>query len=430
MSSRLRARLGSGSSRSLDLRRELLSALLVLVALEVPFGLASLAGPLPASVPLEPRAAWVIALAAAAALAALWRQEESPARRRLVVPLGIAPGLHLAWPSVPWLASLDALVFLLAAAIVTLRAPTRLLVRRHEGPPRRRFGWLALLVLTLPGPLATTAWGLAATIAVPAAARLLHPAPPLAPSERSAIVRTADGLALEATYWPGTVDHAVLLVHGLHDGRDRMLGWARALSARGAHVLAFDQRAHGASEGALVTFADREPADLVAAADRLLALSRLDGRRLSVLGASMGGGAALAAMPELTARGLRRAVLLAPASDYEALVGGHLPSGVLGAPARFVVRTVSRALGHREPLSLRPAEGLARALPDAPDLRVVVVHGTADRTIPPALTRGLAAAHPAAVEVRWREGGAHAGLERATLDDEALAASLAAFLME
>jgi alpha-beta hydrolase superfamily lysophospholipase len=243
-------------------------------------------------------------------------------------------------------------------------------------------------------------------------------------------VHTPDGLALEATYWPGTIDRAVLLVHGLHDGRDRMLGWARALSARGAHVLAFDQRAHGASDGVLVTFADREPGDLVAAADRLLELSQLGGEHLRVLGVSMGGGAALAAMPELTARGLRRAVLCAPASDYEALVGGHLPSGALGAPARFVVRTVSRALGHREPLALRPSEGLDAALRRAPDLRLVVVHGTADRTIPPALTRALEASHPAAVQVRWREGAGHAGIERAALDDAALAGSLSAFLLD
>jgi pimeloyl-ACP methyl ester carboxylesterase len=429
MSGGVRARLRAVRARPLDLRRELLAALLVLIALEVPFGLAALLGPLPPTDAMEPRAALVIALATLIALAALWLEEESPRVRRGLFAFVFVPALHLTAPSVPGFATASALLFVLCSAFVTGRVATRLLARHHESAAHMRLGWLVLVALSLPGPLFTTAWGLAATIAIPSFARLLHPAPPLAGGERAADFVSRDGLTLRATYWPGTTDRAVLLVHGLHDGRDRMLGWARTLAAQGAHVLAFDQRAHGASDGVLVTFADREPIDLLAAADHLLSLSEIPGERLSIVGVSMGGGAALAAMPELVERGIRRAVLFAPASDYEALVGRHLPGGMLGAPARFVVRTVSRALGHREPLALRPADGLDAALGVAPDLRLVVVHGTADRTIPPDLTRALAAAHPDAVTVRWREGERHAGLELAALDDAALSGPLTAFLL-
>jgi hypothetical protein len=409
-------------------RRELLAATLVFGGIVVPFGLGALFGPLPAELPLEGRAAGVVALASFFALGALAVQEEQRQRRRLVIALGAVPLLHLALFGSAAAAALDCLVFALAALVVTLRAPARVLLRPHGSSPRRRFSWLVMMVLALPGPLFTACWGLTETIVVPALARPLHPPPPLDAGARAADFRTEDGLQVAATYWPGSTDRGVVLVHGLHDGRDRVAGWARRLRGEGAHVLAYDQRAHGASEGAVVTFAGREPGDLVHAVDRLMALSGVRGRSVTVLGVSMGGGATLAALPELVVRGVRRAMLFAPASDYAALVGGLLPGGPLGELPRLEVRVVSRALGHREPLALRPAEGLADALVAAPDLRLLVVHGTEDRTIPPALTRALADAHPAAIDVRWRPDAGHAGIELTTLADEAAAREITAFL--
>lgn len=378
----------------------------------LPFGLGAWLGPLPHEAPLEPRLAAVLAVASSLVIAAWIVQRDPALPRRFLPALALSmPLAHLAISGSSILATLDAVTYL----VVGLGVPVRIAwpgLRRPGAPPRVRL-LAALSILCTHAPLALVALGLVSCVVIPCLARVAHPTPSLEGEARSLDVTTDDGLTLHASYWPGAPGGVgVVLAHGRGDGRDRMLGWARELHGRGVHVLAYDSRAHAASDGAVVTFADREPGDLVRALEALEAASGLPASSIAVMGVSMGGGAVLGALPALDRLGVRRAVLLAPASDYGVLVGGYLPPSLLRAPSRAVVVAVSRAMGFVPPLDQIPRD----ALSDAPHVEVLLVHPRPDRTIPIALSERLVAEHPAVV-LRIVEEGRHEGFENAVLAD-------------
>jgi len=411
--------------RPLSFRRELTASALVFASLWLPFGFGALLGRLPAEQPLEPRAAWVLAIANSLALAAWLVQREAPSQARFYpLALGVLPLAHLMLAGSAAVASLDSILYVSVSLYVGLRAAARVLVRNHGSSASTRLSLVLVMLLALPLPLVTTGWGLASAIVIGDITRIFHPVPARRGEERLTEFTTRDGLTLRATFWPGlTGAPAVVLAHGRGDGRDRMLGWARALNERGAHVLAYDARAHGVSDGVLTTFADREPGDVVRAAEHLIALSHAEGDDLCAMGESMGGGAVLAALPELRALGLRRAVLFAPASDYAAIIDGSLPGAPVLPLTHGMMFVISRGLGFRSPTELRPVE----ALSEVPDVEVLVIHGRDDSTVPPDLTERMAADHPN-VTARWMDGVGHDGLAIRVLEQDDLRRAVTHFL--
>jgi alpha-beta hydrolase superfamily lysophospholipase len=393
-------------------RRALASLALVLASMVLPFGVGALLGPLPHDAPLEPRLAAVLASATSIVVGAWMVARDPGSPRRFLPALAlIAPLAHLAFSRSAILATLDALTFL----FVGLGVPVLLAWPglRGRGLPARQRLLAAAVIAGTHAPLALVGLGLVSCVVIPCLARVAHPTPDLEGEASALDVTTDDGLTLRASYWPGAPGGVgVILAHGRGDGRDRMLGWARELHGRGVHVLAYDGRAHAASEGAVVTFADREPGDVVRALEALEAASGLPASSIAVMGVSMGGGAVLGALPALERLGVHRAVLLAPASDYGVLVGSYLPPSILRAPSRGVVVVVSRAMGFVPPFEQIPRD----ALEHVRDVDVLLVHPRPDRTIPIALSERLAAEHPE-VTLRIVEEGRHEGFENAVLAD-------------
>ena len=101
---------------------------------------------------------------------------------------------------------------------------------------------------------------------------------------------------VDAVNRPGRRNATVVLVHGLGGGKFDLLPTAAGFNLAGYDVLLFDLRAHGASEGNLTSFGDRERLDVEAA----VAFAREQKPRQPVYGValSMGGAAALAARDE------------------------------------------------------------------------------------------------------------------------------------
>jgi fermentation-respiration switch protein FrsA (DUF1100 family) len=98
---------------------------------------------------------------------------------------------------------------------------------------------------------------------------------------------TADGLHLSGWYIPGQKPAAIILVHGIDANRSAVLLQAAMLAEAGFHVLLFDLRAHGLSEGQENTYGYREALDVQAALDYLLAQPGIDW--VGGIGVSMGG---------------------------------------------------------------------------------------------------------------------------------------------
>lgn len=84
---------------------------------------------------------------------------------------------------------------------------------------------------------------------------------------------------------------AVLLLHGARGDRNSMVPRGRMLLDAGFSVLLIDSQAHGETPGEMVTMGWRESADVRAARDWLRA--QAPGRKLAVIGVSLGGAAVL-----------------------------------------------------------------------------------------------------------------------------------------
>jgi fermentation-respiration switch protein FrsA (DUF1100 family) len=104
-----------------------------------------------------------------------------------------------------------------------------------------------------------------------------------------------DALTLHGWWIPATgSDRAVVIMHGHGGSMDWDVHRAPALHAAGFNVLLFDFRAHGRSEGGVITFGYLERRDVLGAVRFLHSRSM---RRIGLLGFSFGGIAAMLTAP-------------------------------------------------------------------------------------------------------------------------------------
>jgi len=91
----------------------------------------------------------------------------------------------------------------------------------------------------------------------------------------------------------GSKSPVVLLLHGIRADRLAMVSRAQLLMRHGFSVLLIDLQAQGETPGEGITLGFRESADVVAARDWIR--SRVPGRRIGVIGESLGGASVLLA---------------------------------------------------------------------------------------------------------------------------------------
>ena len=108
--------------------------------------------------------------------------------------------------------------------------------------------------------------------------------------------RARDGVRLSGWFMPAPEARAgIILCHGFPHNRTEMLFWAKPLHAAGFHLLLFDFRRLGLSEGELCSIGHHEIGDLLGAVDYLSERPEMSALPLGVFGLSMGGAVALMA---------------------------------------------------------------------------------------------------------------------------------------
>jgi alpha-beta hydrolase superfamily lysophospholipase len=242
---------------------------------------------------------------------------------------------------------------------------------------------------------------------------------------------TADGLTLKLREWPvASARGTVLIVHGLGEHIGRYAHVAAQLNAAGWRVAGYDQRGHGASEGARGALAadDALLADLAQVIDAVRAASHTHQRDpLLLLGHSMGGLVAarfcaegLAATPAPWFRAVDALVLSSPALDpgmnaaqklLLALLGGLAPNLAVGnglKPA-WISRdpAVVQAYKNDPLVHDRVTPRLVRFIVDGGrhvlaqaarwSLPTLLLYAGSDRCVAPAGSAAFASAAPAAV---------------------------------
>ena len=241
--------------------------------------------------------------------------------------------------------------------------------------------------------------------------------------------RSRDGIRLTARWlaaepatdtWTPDPREAVLLLHGYSGSVTPDLVELGPFLRRTAGVLGLDFRGHGGSDDGPTTFGVLEVEDVAGA---LAWLGERGVRRVAIVGSSMGGITALAAVAVLGDGRLPSADAdpAAPAATIEAprprivgIVADSVSPTLAGVVGRRVgglgaVRLTGHAFGRFEaivggdPRATQPIAvvGLLEDLP------LLLVHGGADRLIPIKSARRLAAAAPPGTRHLVVEGAGH-----------------------
>jgi pimeloyl-ACP methyl ester carboxylesterase len=232
-----------------------------------------------------------------------------------------------------------------------------------------------------------------------------------------------------AVPWQPDPYEAILLLHGWTGSVAPDLIALGPTLRRTAGVLGLDFRGHGGSDDGPTTFG---PAEIEDVAGALSWLADRGIRRVALVGSSMGGAVAMAA-----------AVILGDGTLVQADLDPTAPAATIGPPQPLIVGIVAESVAPdlRIPLANRipfPIGGpLRRVLAGrmfraasrqiGSDIRatepgrivglidpvpLLLVHGGADRTVPPTAGRRLAAAAGPAAE-HWEVPGADHGQARA-----------------
>jgi pimeloyl-ACP methyl ester carboxylesterase len=186
-------------------------------------------------------------------------------------------------------------------------------------------------------------------------------------------IRTRQG-AIAA--WDWGQGPTVVLVHGWNGQAAQMSGFVAPLVRAGFHVLAFDQPAHGQSDGRRATVLDFERA--------VSAVSARVAPVHGIIAHSLGATAtAMAVRRGLGARvGVERVVLLAPPADPAPFARAFArAAGLPAARAEGVVARVSRLVGEAPP-------------PAPTDARLLILHDPGDPEVPFAHGQAIAATWP------------------------------------
>jgi pimeloyl-ACP methyl ester carboxylesterase len=222
--------------------------------------------------------------------------------------------------------------------------------------------------------------------------------------------------------WEPDPHEAILLLHGWSGSIAPDLVEYGPFLRRTAGVLGVDFLGHGESDPGPTTFGWREVEDVAGA---LAWLAERGIGRVAVLGTSMGGMTALASVVVLGDGSLPSADrepdapahdIAAPAPRIVAIVADSVAARATTAVANrmrlplrgFLAAMMFDVAGERVGADLRATEpiriiGLVESLP------VLLVHGTADRTVRPKDGRRLAAGGGTNVEHWEVRGGTHSG---------------------
>ena len=227
-------------------------------------------------------------------------------------------------------------------------------------------------------------------------------------------IRSRDGLRLSARWLPGESDEtgwqrdpheAILLLHGYNGSIAPDLVEYGPFLRRTAGVLGLDFRGHGGSDAARTTFGLHEVEDVAGA---LAWLGSRGITAVALVGSSMGGITAIAAVvvlgdgvlasaehlpddPSGPAREVRPRIVAivadSVASSVVVPVAARLPGPARTFLAGRLFDAAARTLG-ADPRATDPIRivGLVEPVP------LLLIHGEADMTVPPADGRRLAAA--------------------------------------
>ena len=222
--------------------------------------------------------------------------------------------------------------------------------------------------------------------------------------EQVAFPQVRGGQLLHGWWFPRPETRRVIVgCHGYRSSKSELIGIATALWRAGFNVLLFDYHGHGAAIGSPVTLGYREVDDVFAALD--YAERRVPGAEVGILGFSMGASVAIIASARRPK--VRTVVADSPFAAHGDVVA-HNISRILhvdGRPIAWLAdRFIHRIAGYRS-RDVAPERDVAGIAPRP----LLIIHGTADETIPVGQAERVYAAAGEPKELWLGAGAPHCG---------------------
>lgn len=244
------------------------------------------------------------------------------------------------------------------------------------------------------------------------------------PDEERVVLKAADGLTIKGTFLPGASNTSpgILMLHGVQSSRAQFRRSALWLQAQGFAVLAIDFRGHGESAQVQRSFGVHESGDARAAFNWLKA--RQAGAKIGVVGASLGGAAALIGdTGPLPADAM---VLQSVYPDIRHAIRNRIATRAGLAVATFAEPLLSFQAPLRYgrwPDAISPITAISKFRGP-----VLIIGGSADLSTPPDETRALARAAGEKGQLWMVEGANHP--EIAAMDSDAYRQRIGAFFKD
>ncbi len=191
---------------------------------------------------------------------------------------------------------------------------------------------------------------------------------------------TEDGLRISAWYVPPQEPNRVVLVlvHGQGANRSSMLPTAEILAHHGYGSLLIDLRAHGLSDGDMVTYGYREVHDVIAAFEYLALRGDIDPDRIGALGRSLGGAAVIRAAARSDIP--KFIVIESTFSSLSDLIEDTY--GAISIFPKWPFAYIIMALAENKVHARVEEVDLVRDLSHTSSLQVFLIHGAEDQIIP------------------------------------------------
>ena len=217
-------------------------------------------------------------------------------------------------------------------------------------------------------------------------------------------ITARDGLKLSARYYHSR-DGAplVIMAHGYRGNSQRdFAGGADMFLKMGYNILLIEHRAHGDSEGKIITFGIKERFDIVDWA--YYADKRFGGGcKIILAGISMGGACVLMALGEDLPDSVVGVLADCPYSSPLEIIS-HVGAGKGIAPSlvRFFARVGARVFAGFSLTSFSAIEAVKKA-----KLPILIIHGDADDFVPHSMSEELKAKNPS-ITLKTIPGADHA----------------------
>jgi uncharacterized protein len=132
---------------------------------------------------------------------------------------------------------------------------------------------------------------------------------------------TTEGITLRGWFIKGEnnpTHRTLILLHGWHHDRERFIKHAKLFAENGFNVVIYDQRSHGESDNALITFGKGEGKDLLSCLEFLKKKDYINMSQLGAIGFSLGSGGLIYATSS-TPESIFKAIILegAYANSYD-----------------------------------------------------------------------------------------------------------------